>query len=191
MVIANKSRVAHILFGLYVLLLTAAAEAQEGRQPGCYRELYQFDQLIKRIIVNRAPEGIRIIDQASITDPRYIGRGWAKYSYTSIEKEFSSTSSYSTRYYINIHYLYNENTGAITQVKIINTYDQGCKGELVPIGGSISAPAPLTNATVIVYGQWVYLDVYTDGVYTGRTDSWYEITDVVVTWTTSVARQKQ
>lgn len=119
----------------------ALADPAENRQPECLREQMWYDSKILDVVKN-GPAGVRIALQNEIGDPRYAGQGWEKWEITELDKQWSRANpNVSTVFKLQMHYLYNVQTGAIVQAKLKNSRQEGCTGKQVPVGQSANNAA--------------------------------------------------
>jgi hypothetical protein len=123
------------------------------------REAAFVDNTLLDIHGERRPVGTKIIDATLINDPRFSDGDWDKFSHTEISRSRSGGSIYITRFELNIHYMYNRQTGATAQVKITNTYESGCVG-VVRVGQTQVDPEYQYYWDGVVTGAWIWDSCY-------------------------------
>ena len=126
-----------ILVAVLVMGLSSQSvksDPAENRQPECQREAAVYDNLNYMLGIHRASIGVLIVAAADMKDPRYPGdKGWQKYEFTEYQNDWSRANEATEQEYkYVIHYLYNKLTGAWVQMKMKNSYQEGCTGKTIP-----------------------------------------------------------
>lgn len=123
-----------ILLTFCLLAPAARSDPAENRQPECQREAAVYDNLNYMLGVRKVPIGPVIVRAADMRDPRYPGsEGWEKYEFTEYQNDWSRANEATEQEYkYVIHYLFNKVTGAWAQMKLKNSYQEGCTGKTIP-----------------------------------------------------------
>ncbi len=95
--------------------------------PGCDNEYYFMEDTIARVVGSNEPVGERLELAGGIGDPLYNDGNWEKYEIGTI-KRISSPGEVTMRFEIRIHYMFNQTTNQIAQVKLKNSFESGCIG---------------------------------------------------------------
>jgi hypothetical protein len=99
-----------------------------NRQPECLREQLAVDELLSQIKATSAPQGRLAIPGSQLSDPAYSGGNWDKWEYGRVDRTRKGGERYVMRYEITVHYMHNNITGQVSQVKLKNTKESGCTG---------------------------------------------------------------
>lgn len=114
------------------------ADEAENRMPECMREQAFYDNAVLDLAKNRAPIGELIVPYAQMGDPRYPGsQGWQKWEVRQYSEDWSRANPGVKQEYKHVmHYLFNHKTGFFTQVKLKNSYQEGCTGKTVKVAAN-------------------------------------------------------
>ncbi|QBE63335.1 hypothetical protein [Pseudoduganella lutea] len=104
---------------------TKGTSASFNRQPGCQREGYFWAEVAGQAAAGQPPGNV-IMD--TFGDPLYQAPGWRKFQVTRITREWKAAWNTTMRYSLNIHYMYNIETGQFAQEKLKTSFESGCTG---------------------------------------------------------------
>ncbi|GAB3411693.1 hypothetical protein NX774_01065 [Massilia agilis] len=92
---------------------------------GCLNEVLFADETISKV-THDGPVGT--IVPITLNDPLYSGPGWHKWQTENIKHSWNRETNVVYVFRIQIHYMYNDNTRVIQQVKFKNSFEYGCLG---------------------------------------------------------------